>query len=207
MFTGLVDGVGTLRARETHGADERFVIAVPDGYLDGIRTGDSVAVAGVCLTLVDAARGDMRADVSAETLARTTLGERQPGDPLNLERALRVGDTLGGHLVSGHVDGRATLLERRPDGRSERMSFDAPSDLARFIAPKGSVCLDGVSLTVNEVRGNRFGVCIIPHTLEATTLGTLQAGMDVNLEADLLARYLSRLWEQRDGGGAHGGRS
>ncbi|MDX1380716.1 MAG: riboflavin synthase [Xanthomonadales bacterium] len=209
MFTGLVDGMGTVIAREPRGADERLSISVPPGYLDDAHEGDSIAVAGVCLTLLAGGEGELHVDASVETLACTTLGQRRPGDAVNLERALRVGDRLGGHLVSGHVDGCATLREQRPDGRAQRLEFDAPAGLARYIAPKGSVCLDGVSLTVNAVTGARFEVCIIPHTLEVTTLGALQPGASVNLEVDLLARYLARLWDARDttGDGANGERS
>ena len=201
MFTGLVDAMGTVQAREARGADARLVVSVPAGYLDGAREGDSIAISGVCLTLLAGPEDELRADVSAETLACTTLGERQPGDAVNLERALRAGDRLGGHLVSGHVDGRAMLLERKPDGRAQRLTFEAPSELARFIAPKGSVCLDGVSLTVNHVDGARFEVCIIPHTLDVTTLGALEPGDSVNLEVDLVARYLARLWDARSPAG------
>ena len=148
--------------------------------------------------MVEKGAGWFAADVSAETLAKTTLGDWAPGTPVNLERALKLGDELGGHLVSGHVDGVAGLKDRAPEGDSLRFSFEVPAGLARFIAPKGSVALDGVSLTVNEVAdlpgdGARFGVNIIPHTAECTTFGELQAGARVNLEIDLLARYVARL--------------
>jgi riboflavin synthase len=139
--------------------------------------------------------GQFSADVSQETLSLTTLGGLQEGAAANLELALRAEDRLGGHLVTGHVDGLATLLERRPDGRAERLEFEVPGELARYVARKGSVCLDGVSLTVNSVDGRRFSVCLIPHTLEITTLGELLPGQRVNLEVDLVARYLERLAE------------
>jgi riboflavin synthase len=142
---------------------------------------------------MDAAAGHFRADVSQETLGLTTLGLLREGQAVNLELALQAHDRLGGHLVSGHVDGMATLLARRPDGRAERLEFEVPGPLARYLARKGSVCLDGVSLTVNDVDGCRFGVCLIPHTLEVTTLGALRPGQHVNLEVDLVARYLERL--------------
>jgi riboflavin synthase len=161
--------------------------------MEGCVSGDSISVAGVCLTMLAADESGFAADLSVETLDLTSLGDRQPGDRLNLELALRASDRLGGHLVSGHVDGLARLVSRNIDGRSERFLFETEKKLARYIAEKGSVCLDGVSLTVNVVDDNRFSVCIIPHTLEVTTLGELQAGQAANLEVDQLARYLERL--------------
>jgi riboflavin synthase len=157
--------------------------------------GDSVAVAGVCLTVAEIIRGGFLADVSNETLALTTVGNWRSGQAVNLEPALRAGDALGGHLVSGHVDGRAVLVASDGDARSQRLRWRAPAALMRFIATKGSVALDGVSLTVNSVGSDEFAVNLIPHTLQVTTLGALAVGAQVNLEIDLIARYTARLLE------------
>ncbi len=191
MFTGIITDLGRVRAVEERG-DARFVF---DTGFDtaAIEIGASISCSGACLTVVEKGDGWFAVDASAETLAKTTLGGWMVGTPVNFERALKIGDELGGHLVSGHVDGTARVLERRTDGESTRFTFEAPEGLARYIAPKGSVTLDGVSLTVNEVEGRRFGVNIIPHTAAVTALGQRQAGDDVNLEIDLLARYLERL--------------
>ena len=198
MFTGIITDLGRLRSVEPRG-DTRFVFET--GYdTEGIAIGASIACSGACLTVVEKGRegegGWVAADVSAETLSKTTLGGWKAGTPVNLERSLRLGDELGGHMVSGHVDGVAEVVERRAEGDSQRFVFAAPAALAGFIAPKGSVALDGVSLTVNEVEDVRFGVNIIPHTAEMTTFGALQSGDRVNLEIDLLARYLQRLMQQ-----------
>lgn len=206
MFTGIITDLGRVRAIEDRG-ERRFVFetAYPAGE---IALGASIACSGACLTVVDKAQACdggpnwFAADVSAETLSRTTLGEWRIGAPVNLERALRLGDELGGHLLSGHVDGVAEITERRPDGNSQRFAFAVPASLAPFIAPKGSVALDGVSLTVNEVVEGAdgacgFGVNIIPHTAATTTFGQLDVGQRVNLEIDLLARYLHRFLENR----------
>ena len=195
MFTGIVTDLGRLRAIEPRG-DSRFVFDC--GYDPAsIAVGASICCSGVCLTVVDksgeAGEGWFAVDVSAETLAKTTLGAWQVGTAVNFERALRMGDELGGHLVSGHVDGVAKILERGSEGDSWRFVFEAPGDLAGFIAPKGSVALDGVSLTVNEVDGARFGINIIPHTFAVTTFGERDPGDSVNLEIDMLARYVQRL--------------
>lgn len=196
MFTGIITDVGRVNRLEALG-DTRVSIAT--GFdVDGIDMGASVACAGCCLTVVAKQPGELSFDVSAETLSKTTLGAWQEGTRVNLERALKVGDELGGHLVSGHVDGAGRLAARRAEGDSWRLTFDVPDDLARFIAPKGSIAIDGVSLTVNEVTlseagGTQFGVNIIPHTWEATTLGDLADGAAVNLEIDMLARYVARL--------------
>lgn len=201
MFTGIVTNIGTVRHREERG-DTRFVIgcAYDTATID---TGASIACSGCCLTVTDKGRdgeGDWFAvDASAETLSLTTAAGWQPGTRLNLERALKVGDELGGHIVSGHVDGMAQVISAEPEGDSLRLVFEATEALAQFIAPKGSVTLDGVSLTVNAVEGARFGVNIIPHTQEQTTLGSLAAGGAVNLEIDVLARYVARLEEARAG--------
>ncbi len=193
MFTGIVANTGTLQTRESHDGDLRIRFEVPAFLMDGCGVGDSISISGVCLTMLDPDATGFSADVSVETLDLTSLGSRQPGDKVNLELALRASDRLGGHLVSGHVDGLAKLISRTTDARSERFLFEIEHKLARFIAPKGSVCLDGVSLTVNIVEDNRFSICIIPHTLEVTTLGGLTVGQSVNLEVDLIARYLERL--------------
>ncbi|HZT47160.1 MAG TPA: riboflavin synthase [Hyphomicrobiaceae bacterium] len=196
MFTGIITDIGELIARE----GGRLTIRC--GYAaDSIAVGASIACDGACLTVteVEAAQGRSRfkVDVSNETLARTTLGEWQPGRRINLERALKAGDELGGHIVSGHVDGLAVIRAVRPDGDSRRITIEVPPGLARFIATKGSVALDGISLTVNEVEGASFGVNIIPHTLTHTTLGAKKPGDRVNLEVDVFARYVVRAMELR----------
>lgn len=193
MFTGIVTATGVIRSRESFNGDLRIRFDVPAQLMAGCGTGDSISVSGVCLTMLAPDAGGFSADVSVETLDKTSLGDKGTGDRVNLELAMRASDRLGGHLVSGHVDGLARLLERTGDARSERFLFTTERSLARYIAPKGSACLDGVSLTVNEVEDNRFSICVIPHTLEVTTLGDLAAGDKVNLEVDLIARYLDRL--------------
>lgn len=193
MFTGIITDLGAVKAIERgEGTDSRFVFTT--GYdTAGIGQGASIACSGVCLTLVDKGPGWFAADVSGETLTRTTLGGWEVGTPVNFERPLKLGDELGGHMVSGHVDGVAELTERRTERGSIRFAFQVPAELAKFVASKGSVALDGVSLTVNEVEDSRFGVNIIPHTAEVTTLGGKQPGDRVNLEIDMLARYVQRL--------------
>lgn len=198
MFTGLVSSVGTLVGR--NGA--RFSIGAPIKR-KSLEDGDSIACDGCCLTVVEIgkARGKgaiFAVEASNEALARTTMAAWQEGRRVNLERPLAFGDEFGGHLVTGHIDGRAKILERKEDGDSVRFVLESPPELARFIAPKGSVALDGVSLTVNDVAGDRFGVNIIPYTLSHTTWGDREPGDLVNLEVDLLARYLARL-VQREG--------
>ena len=195
MFTGIVTDLGAVRAIERRG-DTRFVFDT--GYdTDDIAIGASIACCGACLTAVDKGPGWFAADASAETLSKTTLGDWQAGTPVNFERALKIGDELGGHLVSGHVDAVAAVLDSRPEGESTRFTFSVPQGLAGFIAPKGSVTLDGVSLTVNEVGRSSFGVNIISHTAAVTTFGSLRAGSRVNLEIDLLARYVQRMLENK----------
>jgi len=191
MFTGIVSGVGEVRAVEKRG-DTHIVIAPPfdAGALD---VGASVACAGCCLTVFAHDGATFTVTASAETLSHTTIGGWKEGTRVNLERPLKVGDELGGHIVTGHIDGTAELASIAREGESLRMTFEAPPDLARFIAPKGSVALDGVSLTVNEVAGALFGVNIIPHTLKVTTFGALHPGSSVNLEIDVIARYVARL--------------
>ncbi|NUB29364.1 riboflavin synthase [Azospirillum brasilense] len=191
MFTGIITDVGRVRAVERQG-DTRFTVETVFA-METVPIGASIANNGVCLTVVEKGPGWFAVQASAETLSKTTLGGWAEGTRVNLERALKVGDELGGHIVSGHVDGVATVVDVRPDGESKRFTFEAPTNLAKYIAPKGSVALDGVSLTVNEVDGARFGVNIIPHTQDATTFGALKAGDRVNLEIDMLARYVARL--------------
>ncbi len=193
MFTGIVNAKGTLKEKIAIGGDARLRIECGSLDIQSSREGDSIAVSGVCLTMLEPAESGFLADVSKETLELTTLGNLQPGLPINLELALALEDRLGGHMVNGHVDGMGCLLSRRQDARAERFEFELPADLARYVARKGSVTIDGVSLTVNDVDGVRFWVCLIPHTLEVTTLGMLRSGDAVNIEVDLIARYLERL--------------
>ncbi|HET9389432.1 MAG TPA: riboflavin synthase [Steroidobacteraceae bacterium] len=198
MFTGIVQDIGQVKSLESRGGDVRIVIEF--GRLDtrGLNIGDSICVQGCCLTAVGLQEKSFAADVSRETLSLTTLGALRSGSPVNLEPSLRAGDPLGGHLVSGHVDGIATVVSITGDARSQRLRFAVPHALARYIARKGSVSVDGVSLTVNEVEGDEFGVNIIPHTQQVTTLGRLTAGARVNLEVDQVARYMERLKEHSE---------
>jgi riboflavin synthase len=203
MFTGIVAATGILQTRDfyqgkSHQGDLRMRFEVPSVLMENAGIGDSISVSGVCLTMLAPDATGFSADLSTETLDCTSLGQRKVGDQVNLELALRASDRLGGHLVSGHVDGLAELVSRTVDARSERFLFETQQELARFIASKGSVCLDGVSLTVNLVENNRFSVCIIPHTLQVTSLGRMKAGQKVNLEVDLIARYLERLNQYRN---------
>lgn len=194
MFTGLVKAVGQLQRRQHVSGDQRFTITTPE-LATQLSLGDSIAVAGVCLTVTECLADGFCADVSRETLACTRLDGLREGDPVNLEPSLRVGDELGGHWVTGHVDGLAELIAAWADARSTRMRFSVSAALAPFIAAKGSVALDGVSLTVNTVQDRSFEVNLIPHTLEHTTFGELAVGDPVNLEVDLMARYLARMTE------------
>jgi riboflavin synthase len=193
MFTGIIQDVGRLQQREMRDGDMRLTIAVDQLNLARVAVGDSICVQGVCLTVAALTERSFSADVSRETLSLTTLGELEHLAAVNLEPALRAGDALGGHLVSGHVDGIATVIAVTLDARSSRVTVQAPADLARYIARKGSVTLDGVSLTVNDVDVTRFGINLIPHTLAVTTLGRLTSGVHLNLEIDQLARYVERL--------------
>ena len=197
MFTGIITDIGTIRAAEPRG-DLRVVIGT--AWDTGtIAIGASIACSGPCLTVVDKGPDWFAVDVSAETLSRTARGHWLPGNRLNLERSLRVGDELGGHIVSGHVDGVGTVEAIAPEGDSHRWTIAAPAGLAAYLAPKGSISVDGVSLTVNTVEdvaeGVRFGLNIIPHTEAHTTLGGMRPGQSVNLEVDTLARYLGRMQE------------
>ena len=197
MFTGLVAGVGRLAARETRGGDARLRIDVGTLPFDGVQPGESIAVNGCCLTVVEFDALSFAVDASNETLALTTLGRLAIGAPLNLERAMLPTDRLGGHLVSGHVDGLGIAAKRWDDARAVRWRFEAPMALLRYVARKGSVCVVGVSLTVNEVDAAGFEVALIPHTVEHTAFHALQAGDAVNIEVDLLARYVERLLDSR----------
>jgi riboflavin synthase len=201
MFTGIVTDMGDVRSVKPR-ADNLSRIAIACAYPRAtLIEGASMACAGVCLTIVEAGESDGRAwfavDAAAETLRLTTAGRWRPGSTVNLERPLKLGDELGGHMVAGHVDGLATIVAREDMTDMARFVLRAPNALARFIAPKGSVALDGVSLTVNAVEGDTFSVLIIPHTLKVTTLGGLKKGDDVNLEIDTMARYAARLMEQK----------
>lgn len=195
MFTGIIQAIGHLREREERGGDLRMRFACAGLDLADVREGDSIAVAGVCLTALELGADAFAADVSRETLGLTTLGALMPGAPVNLEKALRLSDRLGGHLVSGHVDGIGRVVVVHADARSQRWTFEVPSSLARYIAGKGSVAIDGVSLTVNEVDGLRFGVNLIPHTQAATTFAARGHGDAVNIEVDRIARYAERLFD------------
>jgi len=201
MFTGIVTDIGDVVAVRARGEGLHRIKIACSYPRASIVEGASIACSGVCLTVVAIGEEDGRTwfsvDAAAETLRLTTVGRWQHGTKINLERALRVGDELGGHIVAGHADGLAKLVQREDLTEMARLTLRAPAPLARFIAPKGSVTLDGVSLTVNEVNGDAFSVLIIPHTLKVTTLGGLVAGDDVNLEVDLMARYAARLIEPR----------
>ncbi len=193
MFTGIIQDIGRIASREMRDIDARLTVATNRLKLANVAVGDSICVQGVCLTVTSITGKYFTADVSGETLSLTTLGHIQPNSHVNLEPSLRAGDPLGGHLVSGHVDGLATVTGLARDGDSLRVTFAAPESLSRYIARKGSVSIDGVSLTVNEVRDDTFGVNLIPHTQTVTTLGQLKEGTRVNLEIDQVARYVERL--------------
>jgi riboflavin synthase len=193
MFTGIIATTGSIARIQVVNGDWRLTVRSDALDLTGVQLGDSIAVSGVCLTAVQLGEHSFSADVSRETLAVTTLQHWREGDLVNLELALQPQSRLGGHIVSGHVDGIGELVSRTPDARSERLTFRVPTGLARYIAQKGSVCLDGVSLTVNAVNGNEFGVNIIPHTAERTTMHLFKPGRKVNVEVDVIARYLERL--------------
>lgn len=198
MFTGLIEGVGTLAARELGSGDARLSIAIGSLPFAEPEIGESIAVNGVCLTVAAFDGSRFQADASPETLALTTLGGLPIGTPLNLERALRADARLGGHLVNGHVDGTGEIMQIEPDARAQRWRIRAPTPLLRYIATKGSVCVDGVSLTVNAVGQESFEVALIPHTLANTAFARVVVGDAVNLEVDLVARYVERLWSARE---------
>ncbi len=194
MFTGIITDVG--RVRRLHRGELLDLTIATTFDTAAIPLGASIACSGACLTVVSVEPGAFAVQASIETLTRTTIGDWQEGTPVNLEQSLRLGNELGGHLVLGHVDGIARIIERRPEAESVRFVFEAPEELMPFIAPKGSVALDGVSLTVNEVAQSRFGVNIIPHTLACTNFGSSKTGQPMNLEIDLIARYVARLLRQ-----------
>jgi riboflavin synthase len=193
MFTGIIQSIGQIQRLEPRGGDVRLTIATGKLPLAEVVLGDSIAVNGVCLTAVELGGQGFAADVSRETLSLTTLGGLGIGARVNLEKALTLSTPLGGHLVSGHVDGVGTLIERQEDARSWRLRIQAPDELARYIAHKGSICIDGISLTVNRVEGAAFDLNIVPHTIQETIIGDYRPGTRVNLEVDLIARYLERL--------------
>ena len=195
MFTGIITDIGTVRA-VTRAGDTRFEITTAYD-LSTVDMGASIACNGCCLTVIEKGPDWFAIQASAETLSKTTLGRWKQGERINLERAMKIGDELGGHIVSGHVDGLGEIVSITPEGDSKRFRFRVPHELARFIAPKGSVPIDGTSLTVNEVEGNVFGVNIIPHTQNVTTWGTMKVGQRVNIEIDMLARYVARLTEYK----------
>lgn len=195
MFTGIIIATGRIVSSADRGGDIELGIEAPGLDLGRTALGDSVCVQGVCLTVTRFDGTRFCADVSRETLAKTTLGSLKKGSRVNLEPSLKAGDPLGGHLVSGHVDAVGELVSIAEEARSRRLQFELPEGLMRFVAPKGSICIDGVSLTVNEVEGRRYGVNIIPHTYQVTTLGELAPGSRVNVEIDVIARYLDRLMQ------------
>lgn len=193
MFTGIIEAIGRIARTESRGGDLRLTLQTGKLDLSDVRLGDSIAVNGVCLTAVELTGNGFVADVSRESLGLTTVGSFSSGTEVNLEKALTLATRLGGHLVSGHVDGIGHVIERHDDARSVRFTLEAPAELARYIAHKGSITVDGTSLTVNAVDGARFELNIVPHTLAETIMAGYQAGTTVNLEVDLVARYLERL--------------
>jgi riboflavin synthase len=193
MFTGIIQSVGSIQSCEKRGGDAYLTINTGSLDMASVSLGDSIAVNGVCLTAVEYSENSFSADVSSESLSRTTLGELKTDSKVNLEMAVTPTTHLGGHLVSGHVDGVGEIKQRWDDARSERFVIKAPDSLAKYIAEKGSICVDGISLTVNRIAGCEFELNIVPHTLEATTMGEFKVGQHVNLEVDIIARYLERL--------------
>jgi len=193
VFTGIIQAMGTIRARQTVGGDMRLTIATGKLDMRDVQLGDSIAVNGVCLTAVVLDASSFSADVSRETLSLTSIGQLNLGANVNLEKALTLSTRLGGHLVSGHVDGLGEVVSRYDDARSVRFRLKAPDGLAKYIAAKGSICVDGTSLTVNKVEGSFFELNIVPHTLQETIMSGYRAGSKVNLEVDVVARYLERL--------------
>jgi len=193
MFTGIIQSVGQLQSMQPQGGDQRITVTCGKLPMTDVTLGDSIAVNGVCLTVIEFDEQSFQADVSNETLACTTLGQLTIGAPVNLEKALLPTTRLGGHLVSGHVDGVGEIVALASDGRSQRFTLRAPQELARYIATKGSICVEGISLTINSVEGQEFGLNIVPHTLEETNLNNAEVGRSVNLEVDIIARYLERM--------------
>ena len=193
MFTGIIESVGKIIASEQKGGDIRLTIATAKLDMSDVQLGDSIAVNGVCLTAVEFDQSSFVADVSNETIEHTATGKLQQGSEVNLEKALTLATRLGGHMVSGHVDGVGEVVNRIDDGRSVRFTIKAPNELAKYIAHKGSITVDGISLTVNKVNGAEFELNIVPHTIQETVIKNYQVGTEVNLEVDLIARYLERL--------------
>ena len=197
MFTGIIQAVGKIEAITPQGGDLRLSIGTGELPLQDVKVGDSICVSGCCLTLIAKREHAFDADVSKETLSLTTLGDLKPNSPVNLEKSLTLATPLGGHIVSGHVDGLGTIKSRREDARSVRFDIQVPANIKKYIAHKGSVCVDGVSLTVNKVQDDVFDVNIIPHTLNHTIFGSYQPGSRVNLEVDVVARYVERMLGER----------
>ena len=195
MFTGIIEAIGSIILIEKIDSDKKFVFNTESLDLSDVKLGDSISVNGVCLSVVELQESGFSADISVETLSCTTFNEFEMGEKVNLEKALLLSSRLSGHMVSGHVDGKGNIQKRTADARSERFEIKFPAKLGKYICKKGSICIDGVSLTINEIDGSTFSVNIIPHTLTATTLGELTPGGAVNLEIDLLARYVARLKE------------
>jgi len=193
MFTGIIEAVGAIKTLERNGDDMRLTVGTGELDMKDVVPGDSIAVNGVCLTAVELGKDYFVADVSSETLAHTTLGALTVARAVNLEKALTPKSRLGGHMVSGHVDGVGEIIERKTDGKSQRFRIKAPNELGRYIARKGSICVDGISLTVNRIENSVFDLNIVPHTLQHTTMGDYKAGERVNLEVDIIARYLEQL--------------
>ncbi|RKZ80567.1 MAG: riboflavin synthase [Gammaproteobacteria bacterium] len=203
MFTGIIAAIGKIEVVQAKGGDIQLQVSTQQLDLADVKLGDSVAINGVCLTVVDISGATLSFDVSRESLDRTSLGTVRIGSEVNLEKALAIGDRLGGHFVSGHVDGLGTVISRQESARSVQFRFEVPLGLERYIAEKGSICIDGTSLTVNNVADNWFEVNIIPHTMQKTIMSHYQVGTKVNLEIDLIARYLERLLPQQDAGITH----
>ena len=193
MFSGIIESVGKIVSIENFGEDYRFEFAIGDLDISDMRQGDSIAVNGTCLTIVEKTKKGFIADLSAETLRLTVFGESKSGDKINIERAMAIGDRLNGHIVSGHVDGIGEVISLLEEGRSWRVEIKAPAELMKYIAKKGSICIDGVSLTLNEVTQDTFVINIIPHTFEKTRFGIYKVGQQVNIEVDMIARYLESL--------------
>jgi riboflavin synthase len=201
MFTGIIEAVGRIAKVEPCGGDIRLQIETGTLDLSDVKIGDSIACNGVCLTATELTGKGFWADVSQESLQHTTIAQWRVSDGINLEKALTASSRLGGHIVSGHVDGVGKVISRRRDARSERFTIAAPAELSRYIAPKGSITVDGTSLTVNEVAGNEFELNVVPHTLDHTIIGRYQPGREVNLEVDVIARYLERLLQAQGAAG------
>lgn len=193
MFTGIIQSIGKITAITSGSVDTRLTVSVGKLHFNDVELGESISINGACMTIVAFDKGHFSVDVSRESLAMTTLGRLKTGSAVNLERAMRLSDRLGGHLVSGHVDGVGQITQRVKEGRSVRFGIHAPEGLSKYIAHKGSVCIDGVSLTVNDVKDNKFSLQIIPHTLQETIFSQYHVGDDVNIEVDIIARYLERL--------------